>query len=625
MHRLSNARIHFNEQGTPVASDFDDIYFSNDGGLAETDYVFLQQNGLPERWVSHADAAFQIMETGFGTGANFLLTWQYFRQFRQQYPAAPCKRLYFSSFEKFPLTRADLTQALQAHPQLAEQCNALLAAYPAATPGCHRLSFDNHSVILDLWLGDVNQLLPSVPVSRVDAIYLDGFAPGKNPDMWQPELFRQLSLRSTSGTTLSTFTAAGFVKRGLQDAGFSVSKTKGFGRKRDMLTAAFNTAQPHLAVTDKPAAVTIIGGGIAAICSALSLLRRDIAVTLLCADNDVALQASHNHQGAVYPNLHSTMTADSLLHCQAFYFARQCYSYYRQTGFEFGLDWCGLLHLASNDDLHKRQQKLLSNAAWPQTLVRQVDAIQSSEIAALPLSHGGLYFPEAGWVSPQAFCRAALGYLQQQSGFTFISGCEVQHIARQPQPERPTWTLSTTKGTLSASQIIWATGARLAELPYTSYLPLNKVRGQVSHIRQPAMDPLKTVICHKGYITPVWQGIHAVGATFDRHADTAFVCAADDAENIELVNQQLQQPPWFDNASAESAKAAFRATVPDHLPLLGSLQTAESFYLFGALGARGLLLAPLLAEVLACQLSQEPTPLDIKQLARLSPQRFDPA
>lgn len=612
--QIRNARIHFNEQGTPVASDFDDIYFSNDGGLAETDYVFLQQNGLPQRWINHPAAAFHIIETGFGTGANFLLTWHYFRLFRQQQPQAVCQRLYFSTFEKFPLTKADLAQALQAHPQLQQQCEQLLTAYPPAIPGCYRLVFDEGSVILDLWLGDVNDQLPQLPHSKVDAVYLDGFAPGKNPDMWQPVLFNQLASRCGSGSTLATFTAAGIVKRGLQDAGFKVSKIKGFGRKREMLVAAYDAITNVTPATDE---VIIAGGGIAALSAALCLITRNIPVRLVCADPQVALRASHNHQGAIYPNLHASQTPDSLLHCQAFYFARQFYQYYHQLGLDFGMGWCGLLHLASNDNLQQRHQKMLSQQLWPDSLIQAVNAQQASDIAGLQLPHGGIYFPDAGWLSPQAFCQSALVFLLQHPNFSFYPECQVTEA--QQQPDRR-WLLQSSKGEMIAKHIIWATGADLPALTQTASLPVNKVRGQVSHIRQPAMAQLKAVLCHKGYITPAWKGLHAVGATFDRNAETAFVDTAGDTENIELVNQQLQQPEWFANAQAESAKAAFRATVPDHLPLFGEL--AHGMHVFGALGARGLLLAPLLAETLACQLSNEPCPLDTPLLNRLSPQRF---
>ena len=138
MQVIKSAQIHYNDQGTPVSDLFDDVYFSNESGLEETRYVFLQQNGLPERWAQHQARFFHIIETGFGTGLNFLLAWQLFRLHRQQQPTALCQRLYFSTFEKYPLQLADLRQALQRWPTLAELAQQLLAQYPVALPGCHQ-------------------------------------------------------------------------------------------------------------------------------------------------------------------------------------------------------------------------------------------------------------------------------------------------------------------------------------------------------------------------------------------------------------------------------------------------------------------------------------------------------
>lgn len=618
MSNINHARIHFNDQGTPVASDFDDVYFSNDGGMAETDYVFLHKNGLPERWATHATAAFHIIETGFGTGANFLLTWQRFRQFRQQYPDAICQRLYFTTFEKYPLSKADLAKALSVHTELTDLCQQLIAQYPPALPGCHRLVFDNYDLILDLWLGDVNEQMPLVSDHvKADAFYLDGFAPGKNPDMWQPALFAQMARLSQPDATVATFTSAGIVKRGLQQAGFTIEKVKGFGRKREMLIARYPSSSP---VTAKslPADVAIIGGGIAALCTALSLCSRGINVTLYCQDAEAAQGASHNRQGAIYPNLHSTLTVESQLHCMAFYFARQFYQHYHHSLPEFGADWCGVLHLASNEQLQQRQQKLLQSAIWPEQLVYPVDATIASELAALPLQQKGLFFPQAGWLSPQQFCQAALSYLTMQPHFTFQPQTRIEQL----QPCSTGWQLCSHNQQYLATHVVIATGHLLTQFEQTATLPINKVRGQVSHIAQSKMTALKTVICHKGYITPAQQGLHCIGATFDRQSAEACLSAQDDQENINLVQQQLGSPPWFENSQVISAKAAFRATVPDHLPISGALTTNERLYVLGGLGARGILLAPLLAEQLTCQICQEPLPLDTAQLQRLAADRF---
>ena len=613
MSQLSQAKIHFNEQGTPVASDFDDVYFSNDGGLAETDYVFLQHNGLPQRWQNHQRTSFHIIETGFGTGANFLLTWLRFRQFRQQHPDALCQRLYFSSFEKYPLSHADLSRALSVHNDMQELCQLLLTNYPLPVSGCHRLSFDDGSVVLDLWLGDVNALLPELQ-SKVDAVYLDGFAPAKNPDMWQDTLFQGLARLSYSGTTVATFTSAGLVKRGLLHAGFNVHKVKGYGRKREMLTAGYTQANSFN--SDLPARVTIIGGGIASLCLALALSQRGVALTLLCEDADVANQASQNRQGAVYPNLHATMTADSQIHAQAFLYAQRFYRYWRQQGLDFAHDWCGMLHLASNAPLQQRQAKLINRGLWPTDLVRAVDTPEASALAGIDLQFGGIYFDKAGWLSPKQFCQQALMYLQQQHQIEVHFNCKVSAINARDDG----WQVTANTGDMFCSLLVLACGSALADFAPSKNIPLNKIRGQVTHVRASGMTALKTVLCHKGYITPQWQDLHCVGATFDRESTEALVKPADNTENLALVNQQLNSPVWFSQVETVSAAAAFRATLPDHLPLSGQL--APGLYALGAFGARGITLAPLLSEILASTLCNEPIPLSQSLEQRIAANRF---
>lgn len=636
MQSLSHARIHFNPQGTPVATDFDDIYFSNEGGLAETEYVFLQQNALPARWPLHSQTFFHILETGFGTGANFLLCWQRFRAFRAQHPTAPCQRLYFSSFEKYPLSLADLRQALTCHTHLQEQCELLLQAYPSPVAGCHRLVFDHGQVILDLWQGDVNALLPELPAeNKVDAIFLDGFAPAKNPDMWQNTLFEQLFRLSHSQTTLATFTCAGLVKRGLSTAGFQINKVKGFGRKREMLTATIPAKTAiesdaetvlqkitHQEITvPQPIhnEITIIGGGLAALCSAYALVRRGVKVKLLCADPEVALGASHNRQGALYPNLPIKLGAAGLWHCQAFHFARQFYQDCLQRGIDFPMQFCGLLHLATTPQLMERQNKMAQQQSWPKSLVRFVEATEASALAGIPLQHTGIFIPEAGWIAPQAFCQALFGYLKTQSIFTAVFDCKLINL----QQSETGWQLHTSQQQLSAETLLIATGADLTQLAPLAHLPLNKVRGQVSHVQSAMLAPLKTVICHKGYLTPGWQGLHCIGATFDRAATAAVVTEADNHANIQQLAQQLAMTELTSEIKLDSAKAAFRGTIPDHLPLAGKVTNNQPpLWVHAGLGARGLLFAPLLAEILACQLTSEPVPAATSTLQLLSPQRF---
>lgn len=624
---IKSAQIHYNEQGTPVSDLFDDVYFSNESGLEETRYVFLQQNGLPERWAQHQAGFFHIIETGFGTGLNFLLAWHHFRLHRQQHSNAQCQRLYFSTFEKYPLQLADLRQALQSWPALKEQAEQLLAQYPLALPGCHRLQFEQGSVTLDLWLGDVHDVMPQLPAhNQADAWFLDGFAPSKNPQMWQAELFQQMARLSKAGTTVATFTSAGLVRRGLQDAGFSVRKIKGYGRKREM-TVGFIAAghddlselappPPPVAAPCQPKAVTIIGGGLASICLVLALQQRGCTVELLCQDADIALQASHNRQGALYPQLQASYSPVSALHSHAFTFAGRFYRRMLQQ-FNFAADFCGVLTLACTAALANRQQKISADPTYPPGLFLPLDASQASAQAGLALPYAGLFFPAGGWIAPQNFCQAALSFLRQQSNFKVQFHCQVQQLTASIAGG---WRLETNQGELSRSCVILANGTGVTALAPAAHLPLNQVRGQVSHVRATAMTKLKTVLCHQGYITPALQQEHCVGATFDRSRTTALELAEDNLQNLALVNTVLQQPTWFADASVVSAKAGVRVTVPDHLPLAGELN--DGLWLLGGLGARGLLFAPLLAEQIAAHLCAEPAPLPAQITSLITVQRF---
>lgn len=182
-YSIQPANLEFNAEGTPVSRDFDDVYFSNDNGLEETRYVFLGGNHLEARFPEHPHPLFVVAESGFGTGLNFLTLWQAFDQFREAHPQAQLQRLHFISFEKFPLTRADLALAHQHWPELAPWAEQLQAQWPLPLPGCHRLLLDEGHVTLDLWFGDINELTSQLDDSlnqKVDAWFLDGFAPAKN-------------------------------------------------------------------------------------------------------------------------------------------------------------------------------------------------------------------------------------------------------------------------------------------------------------------------------------------------------------------------------------------------------------------------------------------------------------
>lgn len=213
------ADVSWNANGVPVSRRFDDPYFSLEDGLAETRHVFLNGNRLPERFAD----GFQIAELGFGTGLSFLATLQAWQG------AGVAGRLMFTSFEAFPMGRDDLVTALDRFADL-RPLRDLLTTRWQPEGGRFEITPD---VCLEVVIGDARETLPAW-AGHADAWYLDGFSPAKNPELWSEALMQEVGAHTAPGGTFATYTAAGFVRRALDAAGFDVQRIPGFGRKRHM-------------------------------------------------------------------------------------------------------------------------------------------------------------------------------------------------------------------------------------------------------------------------------------------------------------------------------------------------------------------------------------------------------
>ena len=232
---LLPARFELNDEGVPWSGAYGDVYHSASGAAEQTEHVFLAGNGLPERW--QKAGAFVIVETGFGLGLNFLHTW---RRWRETRPAGG--QLHYLSIEKHPFSREDLALAHANAGAPAELAHLLQEHWPELSPGLHRLEFESEALTLSLGFGEVLELLPCLE-AKADAVFLDGFSPAQNPDMWSAEVFEALAALSHAGTTLATWSVAGRVREGLRAAGFEVEQAPGFGGKRQMLKGRFGTRQ----------------------------------------------------------------------------------------------------------------------------------------------------------------------------------------------------------------------------------------------------------------------------------------------------------------------------------------------------------------------------------------------
>jgi len=675
--KSKHAQVHFNESGTPVADHFDDVYFSNDSGIDETQHVFVAGNDLDERWQQWPNPTFVIAETGFGTGLNFLVAMRAFNEFRAANPDHPLKRLYFITTEKFPLPQQDMQRALEAFPALKDEAQALASLYPMGLEGCHRLHFDNHSTTLDLWIGDVHELLPQwhSPVNGlIDAWFLDGFAPSKNPDMWTDALFSQMARLSKTGTTFGTFTAAGIVKRGLAGVGFTIKKRNGFGRKRDMLTGVFDQdhenvqhklrlpAGPYYRYVngslDKTSKVAVVGSGLAAATACLALVKRGICTTLYFDGDTLASGASGNPQGGFYPQLHSEASIASRIQAHSFLYARKAYDHTIEHAKACGLsdvahDFCGVIQLSFNDKVAERQNKLAAADVWPEALIKPVDSKEVSDIANLALPYSGLYIGLGGWISPPQLVTAMIeealqsGKLTLKPNHIYVSH-EAVETTKQQVRIRFNLDSAENEEVITADHLILALGAGAVNASDFNSLSLRPVRGQVEAIpTQMPIEQLNTVLCHKGYMTPVFEGRHALGSTYVKNDLSTDVRSDETEMNLATHEQALANTDIVQAFQHDGkARAATRLGSPDHQPVVGALHNFDSlkelYTMLGVgkpltsapvlpssvvstltcLGSRGLTTAPLMAEVLVSSLCKEPLPLSNDLLNAVNTSRF---
>jgi len=661
---IKAANIHFNEQGTPYADDFADLYFSDAQGLAETHHVFLRHNALPQRWTDWPQQTFVIGETGFGTGLNFLATLAEFALFCEKQNNNELN-LHFISTEKFPLKKADLQSALAHFPQLSSYSDALILQYPMAIAGCHRLNFLRGRVILDLWLGDVHHILPQLacpPEGQIDAWYLDGFAPSKNPEMWSEALFAQMARLAKVNCTFATFTAAGKVKRGLHSAGFTVQKHKGHGRKRDMLAGHLDEktttpapvsrlAKPYFfrssaVASTKAQTVAIIGAGLAGANCAYALAKRGYKVRLYCKEDALAQGASGNPQGGFYPQLNAQANGMSQIQAQSFTYAAKLYQQLLADNFEFSHQWCGVFQVAFNDKVQQRQQKLVDNQLWPEELIHWLSAASAEQQTQVPMPYPGLFIPQGGWINPPQLIKALCNGAADISDCQIQTGRELKQLARVED----VWHLGWQDGSSSVADIVvFATGSESVDMPYLSDLPFRLVRGQVEAVpSQGPLSALATVLCHKGYLCPEFEGHHGLGSTYVKNQRSTQYRQNEQGANLLMNQNALAHCDWAQQIEGvNKGRAAIRCSSPDHLPLVGAvpntnLQKQQYWDLYKALpnnhypvpedipqlfmlcglGSRGLTTAPLLAEVLASQIAAQSLPLEEGLLNALSPNRF---
>lgn len=564
--------VDWRDDGLPGSRLYGDVYFSSDDGLAESRAVFLAGCGLPDAWANRR--RFTVGELGFGTGLNIAALLTLWRDTR---PAGG--HLHIFSVEAHPMAAADAARALARWPDIAPAADALLSRWPGPARGFHHLDLPAFNASLDLAVLDAAEALTAW-TGRADAWFLDGFAPATNPAMWSPQLMAQVAARSAPGARAATFTVAGAVRRGLAEAGFTVSKQPGFGRKRERTEAVL----PGEAIDPPRPTIAILGAGIAGAALARSLRARGLEPTIFDPAGPAA-GASGNAAALMTPRLDAGDGPPARLFAQAFRHAVAAY----ETAPGAILSR-GARHLADGDRDTARFQRIADSPLHdPGALTAEPDSL---------LIHDALVLDPArivpAWAGPVD--RRAVAELQ---------------------PDGAGWRLIGPAGEVLASVDAVILCAGPANADFTD-LPLQPVRGQCTVA---AGATIPQAVSFGGYATPTPDGV-LFGATHQRDRTDTDVLAEDDAANLALIARRLPDLAAELAARPLSGRAAIRAATPDHLPLTGPAPDRPGLFILSGFGGRGFCVAPLLADHLAATVMGYPSPLPADLADAVDPDRF---
>ena len=508
---MKSARVVF-RGAVPFSPDFDDIYFNADDPIGQSEYVF--NSVFDEIWDKKSE--FNVLETGFGAGLNFLCA---FKRFKNS-----DKFLNFVSIEKTPIARDDLAKIYANFSELTDVSGELLNAYPPLVCGFHRLNLAPN-VTLTLCFGDVDMVLNELSFSA-DAVFMDGFAPAKNEAMWSERVCAKIANLCAPGASVCTYSASGAPKRALQNSGFEVNLLKGYGKKRKMLRAKFageRKAESEIwfsrfdpAATTTPRTALVIGGGVAGCVCAFKLRQRDLDVTIAEKRGDIALNGSGNHCGILMPLITKPTVNLGRMHMNAFLQAARFYG--RNLGAQ-EIEFCGAT------DYAYEQKTLERFCEW-----REFDADNGVfELKFEDEPYASAFIFSGAKARPRKMCKAVSAGIKTLlncdfKGFETLDGGAVRAHFKDGR-------------SIDADVLVLAVGSESMELFANYDIRLSSVRGQVTHIA-PAVWT-SAPFSAKGYVCPPADGVQVIGATYDRNLFLDESRPSDDEKNLADVAEFL--------------------------------------------------------------------------------------
>ena len=633
--RIEPAELAFDGTGTPYSRAYGDVYHSADSGPGQARHVFVGGSDLPRGW-AHA-RNFTVLETGFGLGLNFLATWREWRA-----DPARCERLHYVSIEKHPFERDALRTLHQRYGEFAPLAEQLRQAWPALVAGLHRLQFEDERLTLTLALGDALELTPRLRL-HADAIYLDGFSPRCNPDMWSAQLMRGLARLAHPGTTIATYSSASAVREGLEGAGFALEKRPGFGRKREMLRGSFAPRWPPR----RPRAVApartsrhavVIGAGLAGAAVSERLAARGWRIDLIERRALPAADAPGRYAGVFHPHISRDDCILSRAARNGFLYAVSRWLALESAGHRLAWARCGVLQLSGDGERERRMIAAIAALGFPAGYAQHLERAEAEARSGCRLTSGGWWFSGGGWMRPPSLVAAQIAAAGPALARHF--GTAVHAIARTGGA----WQALGADGTLIAAApvLILANSndtTRLASIAQ----PLESIRGQVSYLPAVSLAAPRTVLTGTGYVLPADDGVVVTGSTYDHGNDDPELQVQGHESNLLRLAQLLPHAQLALDPAKLDGAVGFRCVAPDRMPLVGAMPDVDAararkaalsgaqlsdlprmpgLYCASGYASRGLVWAAVAGELLASMIEGEPLPLEGDLADALDPGRF---
>lgn len=605
----------------------------------------IKKEELLEIWKKCPNKHYCIAQIGFDDALTFISVMSLFLEFKAKNPSNALQRLQFIIFTASPLSLDELSDVTVNNNIHETVRTSLIEQYPLRLKGCHRVNIENH-IQLDFWFGNIKDNLTNIRTPKIeylDACYLDLLGPHNQARTPDKALLTMLYQSITPASTLVCRDTSQEIIKSLDEVGFTVAETNDGKDNPNYLrcitgkTTKDSTEDiPPESDHNKQQNIAIIGGGIASLCTAISLSKRGNNVTIYCADSTLGAGASGNLQGALYPLLNRQHDALSQLFSNAFIYARNFYQNLHKTH-PFSHQFNGLLQLAYD---HSSLQKLtkIREANFPYSLVKWVEPNETDQLAGVDIDQSALYYSTSGWLSPKEAVLSMKNLLEKFDNVKIHCDYKIENITHQDN----FWVLEPANNKnlqTKHEKVIIAAGFDTIKFQQCRAIPLSAARGQVSHVAtNAAISPLKRTLCHEGYITPVLNSNHCMGATFKRHDEDIRFRPAEQIDNYNKLMKCIPSKAWVSKIKLPTeGHAAIRCTTRDHFPYLGEMTNYDKIkeaylpnrknnddalawpnaYVITGLGSRGLCTAPLLAEILASEINNEVPPLDGRIIAKM--------